>query len=119
MFGAAEFVASMSTLEGNHPKVAELQSSILEGEQFVVKAAALFIEVAVATSLHKGLVDGKLVNAKCKTALDNVLNMLGCKYEGVKEEDGHVHPLLLAIARDSMEVSSGSATEPQAPVIGS
>lgn len=119
MFAAAEIIASMSTLEGNHPKLPELQSSIVEGEQFVVKAAALFIEVAVATSLHKGLVDGKLANSKCKTALDNVLNMLGCGYEGVKEEDGHVHPLLLLLARQSMDSQSGSADASQAPVIAS
>ena len=57
----------------------------------------------MATSLHKGLSEGKMQNAKCKVALGNVLNMVSCKYEGAEEDS--IQPQLLTIAQDSLKPS--------------
>ena len=55
------------------------------------------------SGLKKGLSEeGILTKRKCQNAIDNLLTMLASGYEGVKEEDNLVHPILLKIARDAM-----------------
>ena len=93
----------MQTLDESHLKLKELHGSIAEAQGLVTLAATLFLEVAMATSLHKGLSEGKMQNAKCKVALENVLSMVSCKYEGADEDS--LQPQLLQIARDSLKPS--------------
>lgn len=73
------------------------------------KAAALYLENGIVTALKKGKGEDGKVTGKAKAALDNVLNLLSCSYQGLKEEDGYVHPILLKIARDSLPTTVTSS----------
>lgn len=100
---ASAFADSMKTFKG-HEKMVELVGMVSTAKNVLTRVAALFIEMGIATSLSKGLqADGKVVSEKVIGALANVDMMLSTKYEGVDEEQGLVHPVLLKIAREAVK----------------
>jgi predicted hydrocarbon binding protein len=59
------------------------------------------------SAFNKGLSEeGKITNKKCQNAIDNLLTMLASGYEGVKEDDNLVHPILVKIARDAVAATA-------------